>query len=281
MENINWYPGHMAKAIRKMREDLKIINIVIEIIDARIPISSRNPDFDELFKDKIRVIILNKSDLADPQITKQWIAWFAENGIDAIAFSTVKDNKKTITNLIDKAALPIIERYQAKGINKTIRCMVSGIPNVGKSAFINRVFGKSKAKTEDRPGVTRSNQWIKINQYLELMDTPGVLWPKFEDQKMARNLSFVGSIRDQILDTVELSGALLEKLSISYPDSIKARYGIEICENGYEMLEEICKKRGFIFKKDDFDYERGATAVLTEFREGILGRISLEVPGES
>ena len=281
MENkthINWYPGHMTKARRKIEESLKAINIVVEIVDSRIPVSSRNPDFEDLFKGKKRILILNKKDLADDRITDKWVNYYKNQGVDVFAISSIKNNKNKILDFIKKSAAPIIEKYKAKGVNKVIRCMIVGIPNSGKSSFINMIYGKAKVKAEDRPGVTRANQWIKIDSMLEVMDTPGVLWPKLSDQDVAVNLSCVGSIKDDILDIEEIACLLLQKLAKRYPERITERYGIELDEQGYIMLERICQKRGFIIKKDDYDYERGAKIVLDEFRGGKLGKISLEEP---
>ena len=277
--DINWYPGHMAKAKRLITESLKAVDLIIEILDARIPISSRNPDFDEMFAGKQRVIILNKKDLADGFITDKWVEYFKEQGVMALGVSSVDSgNKKRILDFIKNATMPLVERYKARGMNKTIRCMVAGIPNSGKSTFINTVCGKGKVKCEDRPGVTRSNQWIKVGKTMEIMDTPGVLWPKLDDKSVALNLSFVGSIKDDIIDIEELSIKLLERLGNGYFDRIQERYDIWERSDGLVMMEQLCKRRGFILKAGEYDYERGARVLLDEFRGGTLGRISLETP---
>lgn len=277
--DINWYPGHMAKAKRLILESLKAVDLVIEIIDARIPISSRNPDFEEMFANKQKVVVLNKKDLADSLITDRWINYFKAQGIEAFSISsTDMSHKKKVLELIKKASASVVDKYKTKGMNKTIRCMIAGIPNSGKSTFINMICGKSKVKSEDRPGVTRANQWIKVHSGLELMDTPGVLWPKLDDQSVALNLSFVGSIKDDIIDIEELAVKLLERLGNGYFDRIQERYDIWERENGVVMLEQLCKRRGFVLKAGEYDYERGARVLLDEFRGGVLGRISLEQP---
>lgn len=280
--DINWYPGHMAKAKRLINESLKAVDIVIEVLDARIPVSSRNPDFEEMFAKKQKIIILNKKDLADSFITDKWVEYFKKHGIQTICVSSVDNsNKKKIVDFIKKSAASIVDKYKSKGMNKTVRCMVAGIPNSGKSTFINMLCGKGKLKSEDRPGVTKANQWIKVDKSLEIMDTPGVLWPKLDEQRIALNLSFVGSIKDNIIDIEELACKLLERLGHGYFDRIQERYDIWERENGVVMLEQLCKRRGFILKGNEYDYERGARILLDEFRGGVLGQISLEEPGET
>lgn len=277
--DINWYPGHMAKAKRLILESLKVVDIVIEVIDARVPIASRNPDFEDMFEGKQKLVILNKRDLADSLITDRWISYFKNQGIEAVYLSSIDSgNKKRIFDAIKKSCAPVIEKYRAKGMNKTIRCMIAGIPNSGKSTFINMICGNNKVKSEDRPGVTRANQWIKVDKTLELLDTPGVLWPKLDDQSVALNLSFIGSIKDDVIDVEELACKLLERLGHGYFDRINERYDIWERENGVVMLEQLCKRRGFILKGHEFDYDRGAKTLLDEFRGGVLGRISLEEP---
>lgn len=277
--DINWYPGHMAKAKRLITESLKAVDLVIEILDSRIPVSSRNPDFDDMFVNKQRIVIMNKKDLADAAITDKWIEYFKIKGIDAFSVTSIDTvNRKRILDFIKKSTVPIVGKYRAKGMNKTIRCMVVGIPNSGKSTFINMLCGKTKAKSEDRPGVTKSNQWIKVGNTLEVMDTPGVLWPKLDEEKVALNLSFTGSIKDDIVDIEELSCKLLERLGHGYFDRIHERYEIPKMDNGIVMLEQLCKRRGFILKGGEYDYERGSKVLLDEFRGGVLGRISLEEP---
>lgn len=269
----------MAKAKRLILESLKVVDIVIEVIDARVPIASRNPDFEDMFEGKQKLVILNKRDLADSLITDRWISYFKNQGIEAVYLSSIDSgNKKRIFDAIKKSCAPVIEKYRAKGMNKTIRCMIAGIPNSGKSTFINMICGNNKVKSEDRPGVTRANQWIKVDKTLELLDTPGVLWPKLDDQSVALNLSFIGSIKDDVIDVEELACKLLERLGHGYFDRINERYDIWERENGVVMLEQLCKRRGFILKGHEFDYDRGAKTLLDEFRGGVLGRISLEEP---
>ncbi len=263
-----------------MQESLKGIDLVVEILDARIPISGRNPDFDDMFKDKVRLIVLNKSDLSSDKGNSMWIEYYNKEGFPTVAISSVKNDKNKILNFVKSHSKEIIKKYQDKGVKKTLRCMVVGIPNSGKSTFINMIAGKGKLKREDRPGVTRSNQWIKIDDYLEFMDTPGVLWPKLEVESHALNLAYVGSIKDIAFDVVELCGTFLEGRKDNLKTVIE-RYKLDedIAKgSGYEILEAICKNRGFIFRKDDYDYERGANKVFEEFRNGTLGRVTLELP---
>ncbi len=267
----------MAKARRMMTENLRLIDAVIEVIDARAPLSTRNPDFDDLFSAKRRVLVLNKSDLADADATKRWISYYEKRGMTAFALNSIKKGGAAIAKAaLEKATADIIESWKAKGANKTIRAMVAGIPNVGKSAFINCFAGAVRAKTGDRPGVTKGRQWVKIGPYLELMDTPGVLWPKLDDAEGAKHLAFLGSINDDTMVPEELCSMLLEKLLRIAPESISERYGIAADGGGYSMLENICRSRGFLIKGGELDYERGARIILDEFRGGKLGRVTLE-----
>ncbi|MEZ4509794.1 MAG: ribosome biogenesis GTPase YlqF [Eubacteriales bacterium] len=247
MPAINWYPGHMAKTRRMLQENLKMIDVVVEIIDARAPLASRNPDFDDLFAGKARVVLLNKSDLADAGATKRWISHYARRGIEAAGVSATGGSaKKIAVALIEKAAKPRVDAMKQKGINKTVRCMIVGIPNVGKSTLINRVAGKTRAEVGDRPGVTRGKQWVKITPYLELMDTPGMLWPKLEDQELARHLAFLGSIRDEIMDSEELALDLLALLQTVAPERLTERYSKLSNETPKEeLLDAVCHSRGF------------------------------------
>ena len=275
---IQWYPGHMAKAKRLLQEDLKLIDVVIEIVDARAPIATRNPDFDTLFQNKDRVIILNKADLADKAENKRWIEYYKKNGIRAMeCVATHTSKRKSEIALIEEAAREKVERYKAKGIAKTVRAMIVGIPNVGKSTFINSVAGLSRAQVGDKPGVTKGKQWVKISPYLELMDTPGLLWPKLEDEELAKHVAFIGSVRDDILDIEELASLLLETLLKLSKEELCLRYKkIEENMTPSELLEAVAKSRGFILSGGIYDTERAARIVLDEFRGGKIAKVTLD-----
>jgi ribosome biogenesis GTPase A len=280
MPAINWYPGHMAKTRRMLEASLKMIDVVVELVDARAPQASRNPDFDDLFSNKARVVLLNKSDLADPQTTKKWIAHYAAHGISAAGLSATGGGaKKIATGLIERAAKPRVEQMRQKGVNKVVRCMVVGIPNVGKSTLINRIAGVSRAETGNKPGVTRGKQWVRISPYLELMDTPGMLWPKLEDQMLAAHLAFLGSIKDEIMDSETLAKQLLIQLAAIVPDALAQRYKKLAPDTPEDdLLAAVCKSRGFLLKGGELDTERAARVVLDEFRAGKIARVSLEQP---
>lgn len=278
--NLQWYPGHMTKAKRQMQEDLKLIDLIIELVDARIPLSSRNPDIDELGKNKARLILLNKSDLADERYNEQWSAYFQKKG-----FYVVKVNAKSgaglksIQGVIQEACKAKIERDRRRGIkNRPIRAMVVGIPNVGKSTFINSYAGKACAKTGNKPGVTKGKQWIRLNKTLELLDTPGILWPKFEDQEVGKCLAFIGSIKDEILNLEELSLELLDYIRTNYPGLLNTRYGIEEEGTPVSLLEAVADKRKCLIRGQEIDYAKAAGIVMEEFRNGKIGRITLEFP---
>ena len=278
--NLQWYPGHMTKAKRQMQEDLKLIDLIIELVDARIPLSSRNPDIDELGKNKARLILLNKSDLADERYNEQWSAYFQKKG-----FYVVKVNAKSgaglksIQGVIQEACKAKIERDRRRGIkNRPIRAMVVGIPNVGKSTFINSYAGKASAKTGNKPGVTKGKQWIRLNKTLELLDTPGILWPKFEDQEVGKRLAFIGSIKDEILNLEELSLELLDYIRTNYPGLLNTRYGIEEEGTPVSLLEAVADKRKCLIRGQEIDYAKAAGIVMEEFRNGKIGRITLEFP---
>lgn len=278
--NLQWYPGHMTKAKRQMQEDLKLIDLIIELVDARIPLSSRNPDIDELGKNKARLILLNKSDLADERYNEQWSAYFQKKG-----FYVVKVNAKSgaglksIQCVIQEACKAKIERDRRRGIkNRPIRAMVVGIPNVGKSTFINSYAGKACAKTGNKPGVTKGKQWIRLNKTLELLDTPGILWPKFEDQEVGKRLAFIGSIKDEILNLEELSLELLDYIRTNYPGLLNTRYGIEEEGTPVSLLEAVADKRKCLIRGQEIDYAKAAGIVMEEFRNGKIGRITLEFP---
>ena len=279
---IHWYPGHMAKARRMLQENLKLIDVVVEVIDARAPAATRNPDFDSLFRDKERVVLLNKSDLADPQQVKAWIAHFTAQGITAADIvSTTNSGKKTAIAMIEKAAAPKVEKMKQRGIKKTVRVMIVGIPNVGKSTFINRIAGANRAQVGDKPGVTKGKQWVKITPYLELMDTPGLLWPKLENEEYARHLAYLGSIKDDIMNIEELAASLLHDLLQTHPDAVMARYKKLTSDMGLEyLLPAVCESRVFFLAGHEPDTERAARVVLDEFRGGKIGRITLERPND-
>ncbi len=278
-QNIQWFPGHMAKTKRKIKEILPLIDAVAEVVDARIPMSSRNPDLKEIIENKPHIILLNKCDMADNRITKQWIENYKKNGITAIALDC--KSGKGINQFKDtvKTALSYkLEAYREKGmVGKPLRVMVVGIPNVGKSSFINKIAGRTKAKAENRPGVTRGNQWFTIDKQLELLDTPGVLWPKFDDQTVGERLAFTGAVKDNILDTELLAIRLLEILSENYRELLTARYGeLDFTLDSYELLCQIGKKRGMVIRGGETDTERAANMLLEEYRNQKIGNISLE-----
>lgn len=279
--DIQWYPGHMAKARRMLAESVKLVDVVIEMVDARAPASTRNPDFDDLFGAKPRVVVLNKADLADPEATRAWIRAYRARGWDAISFSAnAGKGVKEAVSLVERAARPVVERMKAKGVNKTVRAMIVGIPNVGKSTFINRLRGSAAAKAGNRPGVTRGKQWIVVGPYLEFLDTPGMLWPKFEDKEAARRLAFLGSIRGEIMDNERLSAELLEFLRDRAPEGAKARLKIDMDaeKSGEQLLEEACRRRGWLLPGARPDTERASALILDEFRSGKMGRLTLEIP---
>ena len=277
--NIQWYPGHMAKAKRMLQENLKLVDIVAEILDARAPLASRNPDFESLFKTKGRIVLLNKADLADPEKNKAWVKYFEKDGIRAACIaSTGNTGKRLALSLMEQSAREKTAKMLEKGIRKTVRVMVVGIPNVGKSTFINRIAGESRAKTGDRPGVTKGKQWVKAGEYLELMDSPGLLWPKLEDEGKARHLAYLGSVNDEILDLEALAEGLLNELLCLYPDAVKERY--PKIETGTILLEGVARSRGFLLRGGLTDTERAARIVLDEFRGGKLGKVTLEQPAE-
>jgi ribosome biogenesis GTPase A len=279
--NINWYPGHMAKTKKLLIENLKLVDVIIELMDARIPISSRNPDFDSLFNGKRRIWCLNKSDLADPIISEEWRKHYNSKGIDCVFLNSrsgqgIKDLISSIETLMEEK----FKRDAARGLRRRpIRAMVTGIPNVGKSTFINSLTGRSATRTGDRPGVTRDKQWIKVNKAIHLLDTPGILWPRLGDEKTGLNLAFTGAIKDEIMDLETIVGKLLEFLSCNYKDKLEERYGLAINnQSGAMLLEEICKTRGLLLPAGQLDTLKGSQKILDEFRGAVIGRISLEKP---
>jgi len=280
--NIQWYPGHMAKARRKILEELKLVDIVIELLDARIPISSRNPDVDEIVGNKKRIVVLNKSDIADPQLNIEWKKYFEQKGITPILANAAKGTGlKDILKESKKLMKEEIDRLKKKGLmHKTIRALVIGIPNVGKSTLINKLANRSIAQTGDRPGVTKSKQWIKVNEDFELLDTPGILWPKFDDEKVGLNLAFTGAIKDEILDIEELARKFILKAMKDFPDKIYKRYNVELEEDSdvETIINKIGRKRGCILPGDEVDTNRTAAMILDDFRSGRIGLITLEKP---
>ena len=277
---IQWYPGHMTKAKRAMKEDIKLIDLVIELVDARVPLGSRNPDIDELAKGKGRIVLLNKADLADDGCTERWIAWFKEQGIHALRINARSGmGMKQIQPLVQEACKEKIERDRKRGIkNRPVRAMVVGIPNVGKSTFINSYAGKACAKTGNKPGVTKGKQWIRLNKNVELLDTPGILWPKFEDQRVGLYLALIGAIKDEILNIDELSLELIKILLSDYPSVLHERYGVEEDAEPPVILGQIAENRKCISKGNELDYSKAAALLIDEFRSGKLGQITLERP---
>ena len=278
--SFNWYPGHMTKAKRMMQEDIKFNDIVIELIDARIPMSNRNPDIDDLAKNKYRLILLNKSDLADERVTVKWVEFFEKQGIKVIKLdSRQRIGMKSVNNAILEVCKEKIERDRKRGIiNRPVRAMIVGIPNVGKSTFINSFAGKACAKTGNKPGVTKGKQWIRLNKTVELLDTPGILWPKFDNEKIANDLAFIGSINDQILNLTELSLKFIESVKNDYAGIFTSRYDIEEKDDGVTMLGDIAIARGCLKKGGEPDYDKAAALIFDDFRSGKLGKISIEKP---
>lgn len=283
-KTIQWFPGHMARTRRKLKECLPLVDAVVEIIDARIPVSSRNPELDSLTGGKPRIVVLNKADMADEAATRRWVAHFRRSGMAALALDCKSGQGiNGFAPLLRETLRDKLEAWKAKGMaNRPIRAMVVGIPNAGKSSFINRMARGGKAKVEDRPGVTRGNQWYVLESGTQLLDTPGVLWPKFEDQQVARHLAYTGAIRDQVLDCEELACGLLVLLRRDYGALLAARYKLpeELPEDGWELLCAVGRKRGMLISGGEVDTERAATTVLDEYRGGKIGRITLEWPEE-
>ena len=278
--SIQWFPGHMAKARRLITENLKLIDVVVELADARVPEGSRNPMFTDLIGAKRRVLVLTKEDLAEPNLTKNWLNYYHKNGISALALNSARPKKNSRKELLDhirKEAQEILEKRARKGIiNKTVRTMIVGIPNVGKSTLINFVAGRGAAETGDRPGVTKGKQWIRLEGDIELLDMPGILWPKIEDPELGRKLAVTGAISDRIFDPAELAVWLLEWLQISLPGRIKERYKIEEDGDGEALLTAISRKRGFLRAGGEPEREKGAIMLIDELRGGKLGPITLD-----
>ena len=288
MPDLHWYPGHMTKAVRQMKEDIKLIDVVIELVDARIPISSRNPDIDSLAAGKSRVIILNKADMADDKATDAWVKYFTEKGLIAVKLNSRSGNGiKQVKDAIAKAAEAKMARDRARGIlNRPVRAIVGGIPNVGKSTFINSFAGRAVTKTGNKPGVTKGKQWIRLNKQVELLDTPGILWPKFEDKITAEHLAFIGSIRDEVIEKRELAIKFVGELEENYSGLLAGYYGFDdIDKNGddisfaMQIIEAVAEKRALIKKGGELDTDKAAILLLDDFKNGRLGKITLENVG--
>lgn len=278
--DFQWYPGHMTKAKHMMQENMKLIDIMIELVDARIPLSSRNPDIDQLAANKSRLILLNKTDMADERVTAQWEEYFKEKGF-YVARTNARSGKgvKGTQAIVMDACKEKLERDRKRGIkNRPIRAMIAGIPNVGKSTFINSLVGKACTKTGNKPGVTKGKQWIRLNKSVELLDTPGILWPKFEDQEVGMRLAYIGSIKDDILNIEELALGLIGYLQEFYPAAIRERYNVEEELKPLDILTAVAKARGCLKKGEELDYEKASRLLLEEFRSGKLGKVTLEFP---
>lgn len=280
---IQWYPGHMTKARREMEQAVKLVDLVIEIVDARIPESSRNPDIDRLAGSKARLILLNKADMSDQSVTKLWVDYYKKKGIEAVPLdSRDRGSMKAVRAALDRASEKKRERDRRRGIlNRPVRAMVAGIPNVGKSTFINSFAGKASAKTGNKPGVTKGTQWIRLDKNVELLDTPGILWPKFEDDSIGEKLALIGSVSEEVLNKEELAVSGLSFLKDRYPGAIAGRYGVEEGEDGPRLLNSIAVARGCLQRGGEADTEKAARIILEEFRNGKICRLSLELPQEA
>lgn len=278
--NYQWYPGHMTKARRMMEENIKLIDLVIEVVDARIPLSSKNPDIDNLAKNKARIIILNKSDLADDDKNKLWMDYFSQKGFFVLKLNSRSGaGIKQMNNAVAQACREKIERDKKKGImNRPVRAMVVGIPNVGKSTFINSYAGKACTKTGNKPGVTKGKQWIRLNKNVELLDTPGILWPKFDNQEVGKKLAMIGSMNDEILNMEELSFEVISYIRNHYKGNISERYNVSEDDEVIDILNNIASRRGCLKKGAETDYEKLAGIILDDFRSGRLGKLTLETP---
>ena len=288
MPDLHWYPGHMTKAVRQMKEDIRLIDVVIELVDARIPISSRNPDIDSLAANKSRVIVLNKADLADDKATEEWVKHFEEKALIAVKLNSKSGNGiKQVKDAIAKAAEAKMARDRARGIlNRPVRAIVGGIPNVGKSTFINSFAGRAVTKTGNKPGVTKGKQWIRLNKQVELLDTPGILWPKFEDRKTAEHLAFIGSIRDEVIEKRELAIKFVNELEERYEGLLAKYYGFEAMDKkedkiefSMQILSLIAEKRALVKKGGEVDTDKASVLILDDFKNGRLGKITLENVG--
>lgn len=280
--NIQWYPGHMTKAKRMMQENIKLIDLIIELVDARTPLASRNPDIDELGKNKFRLILLNKSDLADPKCNQKWVDYFKEKSFFVVEVNSQRGSGiKQIEKTVQEVCKEKIERDRKRGIlNRPVRAMVVGIPNVGKSTFINAFAGKACTKTGNKPGVTKGKQWIRMNKTLELLDTPGILWPKFEDQRIGLYLALIGSMNDEVLQMEELAVTLIDLLKERYSGLLNNRYGVEEQTDSVVVLQEIAKARKCFLPGEELDMRKASHLLMDDFRSGRLGKITLEYPEE-
>lgn len=279
--NIQWFPGHMTKTYRQIEEKLKLIDVVVEVLDARIPLSSKNPDIEKITKGKPRIVVLNKSDLADETMTKKWTEYYKSQGILSCTADCAKGKGiNESVALIKRAIADKIAQNQEKGMTRAIKVLVAGVPNAGKSSYINRLSGRASATVGDRPGVTRGQQWIRLNSGIELLDTPGVLWPKFEDEKVGEHLAFTGAVKDEILDVELLACKLAEFLNENYQEMFCARYKLTDTEGlqGFELVEMLGRKRGFVISGGEIDFLRASNILLDEFRSAKIGRITIEKP---
>ncbi len=279
--NIQWFPGHMTKTYRQIEEKLKLIDVVVEVLDARIPLSSKNPDIEKITKGKPRIVVLNKSDLADDAMTKKWMEYYKQKGILSCTADCAKGKGiNESVALIKRAIADKIAQNQEKGMTRAIKVLVAGVPNAGKSSYINRLSGRASATVGDRPGVTRGQQWIRLNSGIELLDTPGVLWPKFEDEKVGEHLAFTGAVKDEILDVELLACKLAEFLNENYREMFCTRYKLTDTEGlqGFELVEMLGRKRGFVISGGEIDFLRASNILLDEFRSAKIGRITIEQP---
>lgn len=280
--NIQWFPGHMTKAKRQMQEDIKLIDLVIELLDARIPLASRNPEIDQLARDKARMILLNKADLSDPKATSRWKEYFERQGMTVLALDS---RSASLRKPMQKAIMDATEKKRARDLrrgikNRPVRAMIAGIPNVGKSTLINSLAGRAAAKTGNKPGVTKGKQWIHLRDNIDLLDTPGILWPKFEDQETGIHLAMIGAISDHVLQVEDLSLKVIHFLREAYPGALSDRYAVDEEKEDVDILSAIARKRGCLVRGNEIDYRKTADLFLDEFRKGQLGRISIEMTAE-
>lgn len=280
--NVQWYPGHMTKAKRMMEENRKLIDLVIELVDARLPLSSRNPDIESLGRQKARLILLNKVDLADPSANEKWMKYFKDKDCHVMGMnSKMGEGVKGMQRAIEEVCKEKIQRDRKRGIqNRPVRAMVAGIPNVGKSTFINCLAKKACTKTGNRPGVTKGKQWIRLNPYVELLDTPGILWPKFTDEAVGLRLAYIGSIKDELLNNEEIALSLIDYVKTKYKGCLKKRYHLEDEGEPLEIIQEVAKNRNCLIRGKELDYPKAASLIIEDFRSGRLGRITLELPEE-
>ena len=280
--NIQWFPGHMTKAKRQMQEDIRLIDLVIELLDARIPLASRNPEIDQLARDKARMILLNKADLSDPKVTSRWKEYFERQGMTVLALDS---RSASLRKPMQKAIMDATEKKRVRDLrrgikNRPVRAMIAGIPNVGKSTLINSLAGRAAARTGNKPGVTKGKQWIHLRDNIDLLDTPGILWPKFEDQETGIHLAMIGAISDHVLQVEDLSLKVIHFLREAYPGTLSDRYAVDEEKEDVDILSAIARKRGCLVRGNEIDYRKTADLFLDEFRKGQLGRISIEMTAE-